>query len=64
VTAGRRERVPLLARAAVAAGVHAVFLECHPDPDRAQSDAATQLRLEDVAPLLATLARIRRAFTQ
>jgi len=64
VAAGRRERVPLLARAAVAAGVHAVFLECHPDPDRAQSDAATQLRLEDVAPLLATLARIRRAFTQ
>lgn len=64
VTAGRRERVPLLARAAVAAGVHAVFLECHPDPDRAQSDAATQLRLQDVAPLLAILARIRRACTQ
>lgn len=35
-TAGRPERAPLLARAAVAAGVHAVFIECHPDPEAAR----------------------------
>ncbi|MBL0927575.1 MAG: 3-deoxy-8-phosphooctulonate synthase [Phycisphaerales bacterium] len=60
-TGGRRERVPLLARAAVAAGVPAVFLECHPEPDRAWSDASTQLRLADAPALLAHLAAIRRA---
>lgn len=61
VTAGRRERVPMLAKAAVAAGVHAVFLECHPDPDKAVSDAATMLALRDVPGLLGTLAKIRAA---
>jgi len=40
-TGGRPERGPLLARAAVAAGVAAIFLECHPDPPRATSDAST-----------------------
>jgi len=57
-TGGRRDRVPLLARAAVAAGVHAVFLECHPDPERARSDASTMLPLESVPGLLRTLAAI------
>jgi 2-dehydro-3-deoxyphosphooctonate aldolase (KDO 8-P synthase) len=60
-TGGRPERGPLLARAAVAAGVHAVFLECHPTPRTAQSDASTMLALDDVPALLATLARIRAA---
>ncbi|MCB9838985.1 MAG: 3-deoxy-8-phosphooctulonate synthase [Phycisphaeraceae bacterium] len=60
-TGGRPERAPLLARAAVAAGVHAVFLECHPEPARATSDAATMLRLEDVPGLLRTLAAIDSA---
>jgi len=57
-TGGRPERAPLLARAAVAAGVHAVFLECHPEPARATSDAATMLRLDDVPGLLRSLAAI------
>lgn len=61
VTAGRRERVPMLARAAVAAGVHAVFMECHPRPEHAASDAATMLALDDVPGLLETLARVRAA---
>jgi 2-dehydro-3-deoxyphosphooctonate aldolase (KDO 8-P synthase) len=61
VTAGRRERVPMLAKAAVAAGVHAVFLECHPDPDRAMSDAATMMALRDVPGLLGVLTRVREA---
>ncbi|HEX4123553.1 MAG TPA: 3-deoxy-8-phosphooctulonate synthase [Tepidisphaeraceae bacterium] len=44
---------PLLARAAVAAGVDGLFLECHPDPQNAKSDSATMLGLDSVEPLLA-----------
>lgn len=43
---------PLLARAAVAAGVDGLFLECHPDPKSAQSDAASVMHLDDVENLL------------
>ena len=39
--------------AAVAAGLDGLFLEVHPDPERALSDAATMLRLSDLAALLA-----------
>ncbi|NBX24599.1 MAG: 3-deoxy-8-phosphooctulonate synthase [Planctomycetes bacterium] len=60
-TGGRPERAPLLARAAVAAGVHAVFLECHPEPARASSDASTMLPLDQVPALLARLSAIHRA---
>lgn len=60
-TGGRPDRAPLLARAAVAAGVHAVFLECHPDPARAQSDAGTMLPLREVPGLLRDLSRIHAA---
>ena len=60
-TGGRRERVPMLAKAAVAAGVDAVFLECHPDPERAASDASTMLKLSEVPSLIATLAAVRKA---
>jgi 2-dehydro-3-deoxyphosphooctonate aldolase (KDO 8-P synthase) len=51
-TAGDRRFAPLLARAACAAGVDALFLEAHPDPSRAQSDRETQIPLADVAALL------------
>lgn len=61
VTAGAREMAPMLARAAVAAGVDAVFLECHPEPERALSDAATMLRLDGVPRLLEELAGLRGA---
>lgn len=62
VTAGSRPgSAQLLARAAVAAGVDAIFLECHPEPKKALSDAATMLPLADVPPLLTQLAAIRRA---
>lgn len=60
-TGGRPERAPLLARAAVAAGVHAIFLECHPDPTRARSDASTAQPLDGVPDLLRSLAAIRAA---
>ncbi len=43
---GRREMAPLLARAAVAAGANGLFLEVHPEPDRALSDAASMLPLD------------------
>jgi 2-dehydro-3-deoxyphosphooctonate aldolase (KDO 8-P synthase) len=49
---GNPKYSPLLARAAVAAGVDGIFLECHPDPKNAKSDAATMLNLKDVEPLL------------
>lgn len=52
---GRPERAPLLARAAVAAGVPCVFLECHPEPSKGLSDASNMLRLDEVPRLLASL---------
>ena len=59
-TGGRPDRAALLARSAVAAGVDALFIECHPDPARGRSDSATMLPLEEVAPLLREVAAIRR----
>jgi 2-dehydro-3-deoxyphosphooctonate aldolase (KDO 8-P synthase) len=56
---GNPQHTPLLARAAIATGcVDGLFLECHPDPRKARSDAATMLKLEDVEPLLTQCARI------
>ncbi len=52
---------PLLARAAVAAGVDGIFLECHPDPKHAKSDAATVMDLADVDPLLSVCKRVALA---
>lgn len=51
---GQREFIPPLLRAAVAAGVDALFLEVHPDPAHALSDAATMLPLEKLRGLLET----------
>ncbi len=61
VTGGRREFIPLLARAAVAAGIDALFMEVHDDPPRALSDAATVWPLADLEPFLAALLDIRAA---
>ncbi len=57
---GQREFVPLLARAAVAAGVSGVFMEVHEDPDHALSDGPNSLRLADLPALLATLVALDR----
>jgi 2-dehydro-3-deoxyphosphooctonate aldolase (KDO 8-P synthase) len=57
-TGGERSAVPLLAAAAVAAGADAVFIETHPDPARALSDAATMLPLDEVPALLERLKAI------
>jgi 2-dehydro-3-deoxyphosphooctonate aldolase (KDO 8-P synthase) len=63
-TGGQREMVPTLARAAVAAGCDAVFLETHPDPDHALSDGPNMLRLSDVPKLLNQLTRLRSLFLE
>jgi 2-dehydro-3-deoxyphosphooctonate aldolase (KDO 8-P synthase) len=54
-TGGDRRMALVLARSAVAAGCDGIFLEAHPNPDRALSDAANQLPLRNVKALLQTL---------
>lgn len=58
---GERQFIPTLSRAAVAAGVDGVFLEVHPDPDKAPSDAASMLPIKDLVPLLRVLKSIEHA---
>jgi 2-dehydro-3-deoxyphosphooctonate aldolase (KDO 8-P synthase) len=60
-TGGRREGVPVIAKAAVAAGADGVFLEFHPDPDRALCDAPSCLPLDAAADLLKTLKALHHA---
>ena len=52
VTGGNRSMVPYLVRAAVAVGVDGLFIETHPDPDKAISDAANQVKLSEMKNLL------------
>jgi len=58
---GQREFVPVLARAAVAAGIAGIFMETHPDPARALSDGPNAWPLGDMRSLLAILVEIDRA---
>jgi 2-dehydro-3-deoxyphosphooctonate aldolase (KDO 8-P synthase) len=51
---GRREMAPLLAKAAVASGVNGLFLEVHPTPEKALSDAASMLPLDWLEDLVRT----------
>ena len=55
VSSGNRRFVPLLARAAIAAGVDGIFIECHDDPDHAPSDGLNMLPLSELLPLLTDL---------
>tara|TARA_Y100001968_G_scaffold318571_1_gene348962 strand:+ start:2579 stop:3406 length:828 start_codon:yes stop_codon:yes gene_type:complete len=55
---GKRFLVPLLAKAAVAAGVEGVFLEIHPDPDQALSDGPNMLNLSQFRSLINQLSKI------
>lgn len=55
---GDRQFIPPLARAAVAAGVDAVFMEVHPNPDMALSDGASMLRIDDLVPLVKLLLKL------
>jgi len=57
---GQREFVPVLARAAVAAGISGLFMETHPDPARAMSDGPNAVPLNHMQSLLSTLIEIDR----
>jgi len=61
---GQREFVPVLARAAVAAGVAGVFMETHPNPERALSDGPNAWPLNLMEPLLETLVELDQAVKQ
>ena len=57
---GQREMVPVLARAAIAAGVHGVFMETHPNPEKALSDGPNSWPMYEIRELLETLQQIDR----
>jgi 2-dehydro-3-deoxyphosphooctonate aldolase (KDO 8-P synthase) len=61
VSGGQPEFIPLLARAAVAAGIDGIFLEVHDNPAQAKSDGANALDLKNLKPLLETLLAIHEA---
>ena len=61
---GQREHVPVLARAAVAAGVSGLFMETHPDPANAKSDGPNAWPLDRMESLLATLVDLDRTVKQ
>jgi 2-dehydro-3-deoxyphosphooctonate aldolase (KDO 8-P synthase) len=63
VSGGQPEYIPLLARAAVAAGVDGVFMEVHDNPAEAKSDGANALPLSELENVLAELLAIRSALT-
>jgi 2-dehydro-3-deoxyphosphooctonate aldolase (KDO 8-P synthase) len=60
-SAGQREFAPVLARCAVAAGCDGLFIETHPDPDRALSDGPNMVPLREMPALLRQLLRVREA---
>ena len=59
-TGGDRRFAPVMARAAVAVGIAAVFMETHQDPDHAPSDGPNMVRLKDLPAILQTLQEIDR----
>ncbi len=64
VSGGERQFVPVLARAAVASGVSGLFMETHPDPDKALSDGPNAWPLAKMRQLLLTLKEIDRVVKQ
>ena len=60
-SSGQREFIAPLTRAAVAAGIDGLFMEIHPDPDKALCDGPNSIPLDDVEVLLTRLVRIREA---
>lgn len=61
---GQREHVPVLARAAVAAGISGLFMETHPDPEKAKSDGPNSWPMYKIESLLETLQQIDRVVKQ
>lgn len=60
-TGGKREQILVLAKAAIAAGADGVFMECHPNPSEAKSDASTSLELTKVVGIVDSLLKIKKA---
>ncbi len=60
-SSGNREFVPTLAKAAVACGVNGIFMETHPEPDKALCDGPNSIPLDQMQDLLTTLVNIRKA---
>ncbi|MCO4793304.1 MAG: 3-deoxy-8-phosphooctulonate synthase [Bacteriovoracaceae bacterium] len=60
-TGGKRDQILVLARAAVAAGADGVFIEAHPDPEKALSDATTCLDVLKVKEIVGSLLKIKKA---
>lgn len=58
---GQREFIPTLSAASIAAGCNALFIECHPNPDHAKSDAATVWPFDQMPSLLKRLEKIYHA---
>jgi 2-dehydro-3-deoxyphosphooctonate aldolase (KDO 8-P synthase) len=63
VSGGQPEFIPVLARAAVAAGVDGIFVEVHDDPAKAKSDGANALRLDKLKSVLEQLLAVHAAVT-
>lgn len=61
---GQREMVPVLARAAVAAGISGLFMETHPNPEKALSDGPNMWPIDNLKPLLETLKMIDETVKQ
>jgi 2-dehydro-3-deoxyphosphooctonate aldolase (KDO 8-P synthase) len=61
---GQREYIPVLSRAAVAAGIDGIFMEVHPEPDKALCDGPNHLPLDQVEELLKTLLKIHAIVTE
>lgn len=62
-TSGKREFVPPLSRAAVAAGANGLFLETHPDPDKAISDGPNQIPLDQLRQVVESVLEIWKCIT-
>ncbi len=62
-TSGKREFVPPLSRAAIASGANGLFLETHPDPDKAISDGPNQVPLEELESVVAPVLQIWKALS-
>jgi 2-dehydro-3-deoxyphosphooctonate aldolase (KDO 8-P synthase) len=60
-SSANRKFIPTLARAATAAGIDGLFIEVHPEPNKALCDGKTSLRLDEVKPLLESLLSIEQS---
>jgi 2-dehydro-3-deoxyphosphooctonate aldolase (KDO 8-P synthase) len=60
-SSGQRQFAPVLARAALASGADGIFLETHPQPDRALSDGPNMIPLDEIPALLSSLLKVYSA---